>query len=99
MDSIAPPAIDSVGGAAIEVDTTADMEIAVDSVSIEAIDAGRGAYLEYPSTPRTKYSLSIPVSCKEHLITVLVLLGLLIIQFSYFYRQQVTHATQIPKNI
>jgi hypothetical protein len=84
-------AMDSVDGAA--------MEITVDSVSIKAIAAGLGAYLEHPGTPWTKSSLRNVVSCKEHLNTILVLLGLLLIQFLHFYRQQVTQTSQIPKNI
>ena len=54
--------MDSVTGAATEVDAAAPMEITIDSVSIEAIDAGVGAHLEHPSTPRTKSSPSITVS-------------------------------------
>lgn len=55
--------MDSVAGAAMEVDATAPMEITVGSVSIEAIDAGVGAHLEHPGTPRTKSSPSITGSC------------------------------------
>jgi hypothetical protein len=50
--------------------------VTVDSASVEAtamdhavitIDAGVGVHLEHPSTPQPKSSLSIIVSCKEHL--------------------------------
>ena len=52
-------------GAAIEIDDVA-MDITAGSVSIEAIDAGLGAYLEHPRTPRTESSPSVAVSCKEN---------------------------------
>jgi hypothetical protein len=45
---------------------SATMEIAVDVVSIDTIDAGIGAHLEHPATPRPK-SPSATVSYKEHM--------------------------------
>lgn len=57
--------MDSVAGAAIQIDDVATMDITAGSVSIEAIDAGLGAYLEHPRTPRTESSPSVAVSCKE----------------------------------
>ncbi|XP_021307743.1 protein FAR1-RELATED SEQUENCE 5 [Sorghum bicolor] len=66
--------MDSVAGAAIEIDDVTTMDIATGSVSIEAIDAGLGAYLEHPRTPRTEYSPSVAatsdtnnINSKEHL--------------------------------
>jgi len=53
--------MDSVAGAAIEIDDVTTMDIAAGSVSIEAMDAGLGAYLEHPRTPRTEYSPSVAV--------------------------------------
>nr|CAD41591.3 OSJNBb0034G17.17 [Oryza sativa Japonica Group] len=35
--------------------------------AVITIDAGVGVHLEHPSTPQPKSSLSIIVSCKEHL--------------------------------
>jgi hypothetical protein len=80
--------------ATMGTDTAAAMEITADSVSIEAIDAGLGAYLEHSGTRQTESSPSNAVSCKENLNTklVLVLLSLLLIQFLHFYRQQLTQA-------
>ncbi|CAO2206294.1 unnamed protein product [Urochloa humidicola] len=66
--------MDYVAGAAIETDDVAAMDITTDSVSIEAIDAGLGAYLEHPDTPRTESSPSVAatsdivnINSKEHL--------------------------------
>ena len=61
--------MDSVTGAATEVDAATPMEITVDSISIEAIDVGVGAHLEHPGTPRTKSSSSRIVSyCAIHFL-------------------------------
>jgi len=57
--------MDSIIGAAIEINDVTAMDIIAGSVSIEAINAGLGAYLEHPRTPRTESSSSVAVSCKE----------------------------------
>ena len=62
-------AMDSAAGTAMGVDAAAAMEITVDSISIEAIDAGVGAHLEHPGTPQTKSSSSRTVSyCAIHFL-------------------------------
>jgi hypothetical protein len=48
----------------------AHMETADDHavITIDAVDAGVGAHLVQPSTPKPKPSSSLEVSCKEHVI-------------------------------
>jgi hypothetical protein len=82
-------AMDSVDGTSMEIDDVT----AIDSVSIVAIDAGLGAYLEHPGTRQAEYSLSATISCKEGLNKIPVLFGLFLIQILHFFRQQVTQST------
>jgi hypothetical protein len=48
----------------------ADMETADDHaiITIDTVDAGVRAHLVQPSTPKPKHSLTLQVSCKEHVI-------------------------------
>ncbi|CAO2046822.1 unnamed protein product [Urochloa humidicola] len=69
------------------------MEITGDSFSIEAIDAGVGAYLEHPGTPRTKSSASIEAtsdtgntSSKEHLKSAVGMIFDIVEEVEEFYK-------------
>jgi hypothetical protein len=56
-------------------------------ITIDAVDAGVGAHLEQPSTPKPKPSPSLVVSCKELVIFFckeLVVPSLLLIQFDTY---------------
>ncbi|KAL6658165.1 hypothetical protein ACP70R_003751 [Stipagrostis hirtigluma subsp. patula] len=77
-------------GAAMEIDSAT---AAMDSVSIEAIDAGVGAYLEHPGTPRAKSSSSIAetsdtsnTNCKEQLKTVVGMIFDTLADVEKFYK-------------
>uniref|UniRef100_A0A0E0AA37 Uncharacterized protein n=1 Tax=Oryza glumipatula TaxID=40148 RepID=A0A0E0AA37_9ORYZ len=66
----------SVGSGSPSCRLDSEPVVTVDSASVEAaamdhavitVDAGVGVHLEHPSTTQPKSSLSIVVSCKEHL--------------------------------